>query len=133
MADDGFMRNLPDEFLICRDRSIGHDWDVDIPFQLSRRMRSGSELIRTSRCTRCTMRRYEFFEHHAARGYIVKLRTRYEPPEGYSDPTSGRVLNADVWVEQLRRIPPLPMPEQEQEPKRKSRTASKLRAVPNAS
>jgi hypothetical protein len=126
---DAFLEGLTDEYLACRDRSIGHDWDVDLPFQLSRRLRKGYELIRASRCTRCHARRYEVFEHKGAQGYIVKTKARYEYPEGYTDTGIGRITNTDVWTEQLRRVAPLPMPKKT--PAKRGR--AQLRAVPDAS
>jgi hypothetical protein len=117
-----FINALPDAYLICRDRSIGHDWDVDVPFQLSRKLRSGHELIRVSRCARCGMVRHEIFDHNGPRGYVTKKSARYKQPPGYSETGIGKVTNADVWLEQLRRVKPLP-------PVREK----KLRAVPVAS
>lgn len=118
-SNDSFMNDLSDEYLVCRDRSIGHDWDVNLPFQLSRKLRSGHEMIRVSRCARCATERQETFQQTART--IVKTKARYSYPRGYSDTGIGRVSNADVWLEQLRRVKPRPMPRE------------RLRVVPSAS
>lgn len=130
MVDADFIHGLSDEYLLCRDRSISHDWDINIPFQLSRRLQEGHELIRVARCTRCTATRYEIFEHSRANGYIVKTRSRYEYPPGYSDTGIGRITNTDVWTEQIRRVKPLPIPKKQPAKKKPARA---LRAVPDAS
>jgi hypothetical protein len=107
-----FVHTLSDAYLLCRDRSIGHDWDIDIPFQLSRRLKQGHVMIRVARCTRCGTRRLELFEHKGKSGYIIKTGMRYEYPEDYTTTGIGKITNADVWTEQLRRTDPLPMPKQ---------------------
>jgi hypothetical protein len=91
------------EYLKCRDRSIGHDWDVLQGFHLTRKRTEGvgHRVTRTSRCTRCTTHRVEYFDHTGTDGYITKVRADYTYPEDYAWPPSIRA--ADVYTEQFRR------------------------------
>jgi hypothetical protein len=105
------MRKMPLEFLYCRDRSIGHDWDVGHPettfqFGVVTNRKGMQEILRKSRCERCQMLREEHFSHIGPNGRAVKTHTVYTAPEGYSlpqDPDLGPVRSADVWAEQMRR------------------------------
>lgn len=95
---------MPDKYLICRDRSLGHDWDVQDGFKLTRRQeeRHGHDITRFARCPRCTTTRLEYFDHTAADGYIERVgHPQYKYPEDYKWPPGVR--NKEVHSEMWRR------------------------------
>lgn len=65
--------------LLCRDRSIGHDWADDTHWEDGDVVRRGRRTIfvtfRVSRCWRCGTVRKEVFEQHEK--VIVKQTNRY--------------------------------------------------------
>lgn len=97
---------MPAEYLLCRDRSISHDWDILKDFHLDKDRYGRPRMTRYSRCIRCTTQRWEYFDHTGPQGYLQKTSSRYDHPEGYSivvDENLGPVRSGEVWSELSRR------------------------------
>jgi hypothetical protein len=96
------LRRIPQEFLLCRDRSISHPWDIIADFHFTKDRHGVRRLTRTSRCERCGTVKHEHFDHVGPGGYLAKTSTRYLYPDGYSivlDHDLGPVRSGEVWAE----------------------------------
>ena len=95
---------IPEKYLLCKDRSIGHDWDVRDGFKLSRKSAEfhGSEITRGARCAHCGTERVEFFDHVGPGGYIQRVgKPRYTYPRDWQWPAGTR--SNDIHSELYRR------------------------------
>jgi hypothetical protein len=99
------LRKIPAEYLLCRDRSISHPWDIITDFHFEPDRYGRQRLVRTSRCERCGTVKHEHFDHEGPGEYLVKTYTRYIYPDGYSivGDDFGPVRSAEVWSELSRR------------------------------
>lgn len=91
---------LPDEFVFCRDTSLGHDWQpVDAMFDESATM-----YVRVIMCARCDSTKEQ---HLDTSGHITR-RKAPKYTEGYLRPKgTGRMTkddNADLRLESLVRV-----------------------------
>lgn len=96
------IQGLSDDYLTCRDRSLGHDWDRLENFKLDTpgSDRATVRFTRRCRCTRCGTIRIERFAHADAGEYARKLSTSYTYPEGYQ---MKGITARMVWAEEMRR------------------------------
>lgn len=70
------LRNLPDNYLMCRD--LKHAWDVHFDFFVNPKTK---EVERKLRCIRCDMIRVEKYVQTS--NGLDKIRNIYGQPEGY--------------------------------------------------
>lgn len=104
------LRHLPDAFLNCKDRSIGHQWEQlnDGAWRSVVRKDGGVNLIREFRCVSCGTCKSQYFSHGLG-GYLKRTSQDYDHPEGYSlplDSDQGPLKAHEIWTEQFRRVRP---------------------------
>jgi hypothetical protein len=100
------LTSLPADYLVCRDRALGHDWDLQQGFKFDRTIvgkdaHDGPTLTRMSRCARCGTQRTEYFRHLYVNEYANKYRVDYLYPKDYH--LGGHISGPQIWAEQMRR------------------------------
>jgi hypothetical protein len=105
------LANLPDEFLICRDPSIGHDWKETEGLHVAPQTTVGRAVTcirRSAECARCTTTKIERFVLMKSQGVerLEKTGTDVRYPEGYQLPGVPRGVKPAgiVRAEQYRRV-----------------------------
>jgi len=91
------MRDLPDEFLACRD--LRHAWEELGYFRERGSGRGGGPIIRKLRCLRCGTLRLDILSN----SFAEKTTHYYGHPEGYRLEGMGRAAIEDVRREVVKR------------------------------
>lgn len=103
------MQELDDRFLECRDPGLRHLWRRTSDFHVVPVVQMGrklANLARSTSCDRCGTRKVERFIVNGE-GFIEKIGTHYDYPEGYLlkgiGAPRGVKRSSVVWTENYRR------------------------------